>query len=502
MISPDHDKSISNTSNIQDGGSIINYRGTAITEVIPNGFFTVDQSWTVKYWNLAAEKITGVPTKDIIGENLWEKLDAWLPAKFFEVCRKAFSGDSPVHFEEYWGDMGCWSNVIAYHCDNTLSVSFKDANRPVKPENVEKQLKALNELYRFVTEISSDCLWEWDLQNKEMFWIDGGHKRVFGYQIENALIPQNFWESLVHPDDRERTLKKLNKITLETKGSVWESEYRFKRADGNYAYVRDRAHIIYDKDRVASRMVGATQDISSRKLVEIKLVEERLAAQKELTSAIFIAQQKERVAIGKTLHENLSQILCAAKLYVELAKTNEDERAICLMKSSEYIVEVIEEIRGIYKLLGSPGIILELFESIQALVNGLNSINPTKIDFQHYAIYEEDLDENLQLDMFRIIQEQLNNVLQYSKASYAIINLTRHSNEATLLISDNGIGCDMHKVKMGAGIINIMTRAESYHGSVVINSKPGEGYELKVTLPLYAREKELVHQLSDYNDAE
>jgi signal transduction histidine kinase len=208
------------------------------------------------------------------------------------------------------------------------------------------------------------------------------------------------------------------------------------------------------------------------------------------------------VAIGKTLHENLSQILCAAKLYVELAKTNDDQRAVCLMKSSEYIVDVIGEIRSIYKLLGSPGIILELFESIQALVDGLNSLNPTKIDFQHYAIYEEDLDENLQLDIFRIVQEQLNNVLLYSKASYAIINLTRHSNEATLLISDNGIGCDMHNVKMGAGIINIMTRAESYDGSVVINSKPGEGYELKVTLPLYGQQKELVHQLSDYNDAE
>ena len=70
-------------------------------------------------------------------------------------------------------------------------------------DHPEQQLKVLNELYRFVTEVTNDCLWEWDLQNKEMFWIDGGHKRVFGYPIENTLIPQSFWEELLHPDDKE-----------------------------------------------------------------------------------------------------------------------------------------------------------------------------------------------------------------------------------------------------------------------------------------------------------
>ena len=91
--------------------------------------------------------------------------------------------------------MGAWFDVITYHCDDTLSVSFKSSNHPghpLLPKNPEQQLKILNELYRFVTEVTNDCLWEWDLQTKEMFWIDGGHKRVFGYQIENALIPKVF----------------------------------------------------------------------------------------------------------------------------------------------------------------------------------------------------------------------------------------------------------------------------------------------------------------------
>jgi len=490
-----------NTRGIQNNRSR-DYSGKPIAEFISNGFFTVDQNWIVKYWNRAAEKITGVAATDIVGGHLWEKREQALPAKLFELLSKAFTGDMPDYFQEYRGALGPWSDVTTYHCENTLSVSFKSGNQSFSPENAEQQLKTLNQMYRLITEISNDCLWEWDLQNKEIFWIDGGHKRVFGYQIENALIPQSFWEGLLHPDDRERILKRIRRIIREEMSDIWEDEYRFKKANGEYAYVCDHGHIVYDEDKLASRMIGATQDISSRKLAESRLVDEKLAAQKELTSAILTAQQNERAEIGRSLHENLSQILCAAKLYVETARTNEDQRAVCLVKSSEYIVNVIEEMSSIHKLLGTPGIILELFDSIQRLADAVSSVNPIKVDFNHQNIYEEDLDENLQLDIFRIVQEQLSNILKYAEASYAIINLTRNCNEANLFISDNGKGCDMHKVKMGAGTMNMINRAELYQGNVEITSNSGEGYELKATLPLYGRPKELQQQLSDYEDSE
>ncbi|MFI5193771.1 MAG: PAS domain-containing protein, partial [Chitinophagales bacterium] len=77
-------------------------------------------------------------------------------------------------------------------------------------------------MYKFVTEITNDCLWEWDLNNRVICWIDGGHKRVFGYQIENSLIPQQFWESRLHPDDRERVLDKINKTITARLDTQWE----------------------------------------------------------------------------------------------------------------------------------------------------------------------------------------------------------------------------------------------------------------------------------------
>jgi signal transduction histidine kinase len=308
-----------------------------------------------------------------------------------------------------------------------------------------------------------------------LFWIDGGHKRVFGYQIENALIPQSFWENRIHPDDRVRVLISLNKIITGRSGNVWENKYRFKKADGDYAYVHDRGHIIYDGDKRASRMIGATEDITDTVLLENKLAQERQAKQREITEAVLMAHENERADIGRELHDNLNQILAVAKLYIQMAKTYEDKREMYLEKSAGFIENVIVEIRRISKTLVIPDTnITSLFDNIKNLLHDLIKIHAIKIDFHKDGIEEKDLDEKLQLTIFRIVQEQVNNILKHAEATHAIIYLSRHEDQIVLLISDNGKGC----------IINIKSRAELYGGNVTIVSKPGKGYELKVVLPL------------------
>ena len=96
------------------------------------------------------------------------------------------------------------------------------------------------------------------------------------------------------------------------------------------------------------------------------------------------------------------------------------------------------------------------------------------------------LDEKLQVTIFRIIQEQVNNILKHSKAKRATINLSRKGGggNIVLLIADNGQGCDTSAETEGIGIRNIISRAELHHGSVTIESKPRVGFALKVVFPL------------------
>ena len=610
---------VDHLSSINDAnktGGAKGYLGKPITETITNGFFTVDEKWAVQYWNKAAEILLGVKAKDILGKNLWEKFAGIIPLEFYMVYQKAFLDDVPLHFEEYWGEMGAWFDVITYHCDNTLSVSFKSSNHPhtEHPEHPVERLKVLTELYKLVTEVTNDCLWEWDLQAKEIFWIDGGHKRTFGYQVENALIPQSFWESRLHPDDKVRILTKLIKAITDGITCVWEDEYRFEKANGEYAHVHDRGHIVYNEDKMATRMIGATQDITARKLIENKLLQterklsllvrqsvnaliitdfeakvtwvnnaftamsgykleevigrelgsillenatdpatvefiqrkmkdrqsfdcelinysksgksywarvqgqplldenenferyfviesnitekvllgnklaqEKIEKQKVATLAMIAAQENKMAAIGEELQENLSQALAVSKMYIEMSRTDEAHSNDLLTKASTYILNVIEGLRKVSNPLLTPNShALGLFDSIKNLLSDVNKISLLKIQFNTIRITEQDMDNQFQLNIFRIIQEQLNNIVQHAEASQGSINMTKKGDEIILLIMDNGQGCDLLTNKERTGIVNIRTRATLYDGKVEIVSKPGKGYELKVILPLNA----------------
>ena len=482
-------------SNIDEhttAGTKRGYLVKPIPEVITTGFFIVDRDWTVKHWNKAAENLLAVTAKDIIGLNLWKALGKAIPEKFHIAYHKIFLQDNPVQFVACWEEMENWFEVVTYHFKDGLSVSFKSGDRPAHEETPEERLRVLNELYRCVTEVTNDCLWEWNLPAREFFWIDGGHKRVLGYPIVNAVLPQHFWENCLHPDDRGRVLARLDKVISTGPATTWEDEYRFRKADGEYAYVRDRAHIIYDEAGNVSRMIGATQDVTARRLAEIQLLEserrlgqERLARQKQVTDAVLMAQERERANIGKELHDNLSQILGAAKMYIELAKTDEENRDVCLTKSSEFLVTVIEAIRKISKNLILPGRhIMGLAESISILLEDLTFLNPVKIEFDGKGVDDGYLDEKLRLDIFRMVQEQVNNISKHSNASSATITLIQQASSIVLRVVDDGKGCDWLKDNEGTGLMNIRSRAESHNGKVTILSNPGEGFELEVELPL------------------
>jgi two-component system sensor histidine kinase UhpB len=348
-------------------------------------------------------------------------------------------------------------------------------------------LKILNELYRFVADVTNDCLWEWNIQQHEFFWIDGGHKRVFGYQIVDAFVPQSFWESLLHPDDKDRVLAELSELCSTGYRETWEIEYRFKKENGEYADVCDRGRILYDEDNKVLRMIGATQDITARKLADSQLIKERQEKQKEITEAVFLAQENERKEIGKELHDNLNQILGAANLYIDVAKMDSENRAMCLDKASEYIMKVIEEIRTVSKRLVVPDMhFFSLIESIRNMVEDIALSHPIKLSFYQTGIVEKGMNEKLQVDIFRIVQEQLNNILKHSGATTAVIHLIIDKDRVILQIVDNGKGCDPSKA-LGLGLINIRNRAELNLGSVAIVSQPGKGYSLKVLLSLTGR---------------
>jgi signal transduction histidine kinase len=149
------------------------------------------------------------------------------------------------------------------------------------------------------------------------------------------------------------------------------------------------------------------------------------------------------------------------------------------------VQNAIDEVRKISKPLVSPGAhFIGLYGRIRSLLYDMKEINSITIDFQANDVEEDSLDEKLQLTLFRIVQEQVDNILKHAKAPTATIDLTRDRDQIVLSISDNGTGCDISEKTKGVGIINIRSRAEAYRGNLSILTKPGKGFELKVTLPI------------------
>ena len=456
-----------------------------VKELFMNGFFSIDRNWTVMQWNRAAEKIMDMPAEAIIGKNIWEVFADKLPVEFYAEYHQAFLNDIPRHFHEYWGELGKWFEVVTTHDFDRLYVSFKCSGTPVYMGDTERGVRIMNDLYRYMAQITNECLWDWDLKEKNIFWIDGGHRRVFQYPIENASIAQSFWESCIHPNDRESVMKKFRHDISIREQNYWEAAYRFKRSDGTFAYVQDKGRIIFDREGKAVRIIGATLDITEVVTLQKKLQEQHIQKQLELTEAVLTAHENEREIIGKELHDNLGQLLLVAKLYVQMSDSAEGAHEFYLGKSISLLNEVIEEVRRISRILVVPASnILSLFENIKVLIKDLERVQPIRIRFLTDGVKPADIPPKLQLAIYRIIQEQINNIIKYAETAHATIAFRRSGKQLILDISDTGKGCDLNLAAKGVGLINICSRVELLKGLVKLKSAPGKGFSIHIALPM------------------
>jgi PAS domain S-box-containing protein len=471
-----------------------------------------------------------------------------------------------------------------------------------------EHLRVSNERFNTVVKATNDAIWDWDILTDKVFMVGDTYKQLFGYDIVNAYPPGDLWESIIHPEDRERVLGKLSALIREGVASKWEDEYRLKKSNGQYAYVHDRGYIIYSAEHRPIRMIGAIQDITVRKRSEetilaseekyrqifyknpyptwifeldtLRIVEvndaavekygygksefyrltmrelhpsgegelfvesirsqepevnverklwhhrnrsgdiitveitphridyfgkpcmqviindvtERLRLEKELalqhrlkqqqiTEVVLGAQERERFELGQELHDNINQILATSKLYLDVAIEEREPRMELLTKSRNNIGMAIEEIRRLSKELITPSLNdLGLIQSIKELIRSIQMVKKMKIRLSISGLDENGLLPEQKINVYRIIQEQLNNILKHAQASSVAIDLNKHLEQIRLRVEDDGKGFDPRARRNGVGISNIISRAELYNGKVEIDSAPGKGCRLEVIL--------------------
>jgi PAS domain S-box-containing protein len=235
---------------------------------ITDGVVILDQGWRYKYVNAAAEHLLGCSRDELLGRVVWEVYPGELGTAREQESRRAVSDNVPVVLENYWAPTERWLETSVYPLKHEgLIAYFRDVT---DGKHMEEALRESEERFRLATKATNDAIWDIDLKTGTVSWNDT-YSVLYGRPPETSGSWQ-WWIESIHPEDGERTVGEL-RAAIGSGESSWTSEYRFRRVNGEWAYIYDRAYIARDASGNAWRVIGAMQDLTERKLAEAALRE-------------------------------------------------------------------------------------------------------------------------------------------------------------------------------------------------------------------------------------
>ncbi|GAA4736993.1 ATP-binding protein [Flavisolibacter ginsenosidimutans] len=236
-------------------------------------------------------------------------------------------------------------------------------------------------------------------------------------------------------------------------------------------------------------LFGAQFLLRRRKLADRLLAEEE-KYRRLLTQQMVAVQEREREWIGRELHDNVNQVLTTVKLYLEIAAREEGSPLI--PRSMQLVNRSITEIRNLSHQLSAPTLGTgSLVDSINALIETVAFSNHLQFAFDYSGYTGVVMSQKLAL--YRILQEQLTNIVKHAQATHVWISLFGKDDNVILTVRDNGKGFDATSKTRGMGITNIISRAKVFDGTVQIETAPQNGCLLTVTMSRQVVEERSVH---------
>ncbi|MEJ7911664.1 MAG: ATP-binding protein [Chitinophagaceae bacterium] len=310
-------------------------------------------------------------------------------------------------------------------------------------------------------------------------------RSILGYSSKVGITAMNFTDR-IHPRQKNMVQTKFNQQVHSP--SSWNIEYEMLSEEGTYNTFVERGYVVSNAG-VPEKLVGHVVDISSLRHPEKPEAHETKWVEHDLSRMIMDAQQKERTFIGHELHDNICQMLTSAKLSIEMLSPVNIQQEEIRDKTREFLVQSLEEIRNLTKELSMP-VLSEggLHAAIEDVVNDLRKTTALNIKFLAHSTDSGEIDDDTTLNLFRIVQVQLNNIIKHANAQKVEVSLSAVNGLVELVISDDGIGFDTLATKTGVGLSSILKRTKVYGGSMKIESSPGNGTRLMVVFPILSHE--------------
>lgn len=312
---------------------------TQAIEQSSTAIIITDVNGNIEYVNSYFTQLTGYSPEEVQGHNprLLKSGEAsqkvyrqlWATITSGAEWRGEFH-NKKKNGEFYWAQAAI-SPIVDAHGAITRFLAVQEDITERK--QAEAQLRASEERFKLVTYATNDAVWELDLANRQRWW-NVGVRSVFGYVPEQVGFDQTWWETLIHPDDRARVLASLESA-ISSDGQFWSKEYRYRKADGSYAYVFDRGYITQDEAGRPQRIIGAMMDITERKRTEDALRQSEETFSKAFHSsplpmAIISVHQTIYTDINSgwealfnlEREKTIGQVLLASKPHIKLESTD------------------------------------------------------------------------------------------------------------------------------------------------------------------------------------
>ena len=304
------------------------------------------------------------------------------------------------------------------------------------------------------------------VQDEKFIYVNPVFEKISGYSKQEITGTASF-DMLIHEDDAAPLRRNYQQRMASGRGT---DRYvcRAIRRDGAIIFIEVIVSTIIYDNRPA--VIGSLIDIT-----------DRLQEENRINKAVIDAQEGERTQIGMELHDNVQQLMAGSLLTLDYIRSCYDDKAEALKaldNARRYINEGITELRRLsHQLAPAMRFSGSLSDKIHSLVNSMNASNTLAFEIE---VDDFDCNAGVQLAFYRILQEQLTNILKYAAASHVSIRVKQAGAHIILSIRDNGRGFDPTEKKPGIGLENIRRRVTAMDGDLRIVAAAGAGCELSL----------------------
>jgi PAS domain S-box-containing protein len=382
----------------------------------------------------------------------------------------------------------------------------------------EQSLRKSEECLRIAVAAAEMATWDWNLLTNEVYW-NKQHFLLFGLAPQpNPVRPEDFF-ACVYEADRPRVSARLQQAIDEN--TIFEAEFRVRLATGELRWMEGYGQAVEIIDNKVVRMSGVMSDITARKQDEEELrqareeLEEKVrqrthelqaqisrrqeieAEQHRLLQRVVRAQEEERRRISREMHDSLGQQLTALRLALDsltnLYPSNASERLLDLQQMLKRLDSEVDFLA--WELRPASLDELGLIPTLSAFVEEWGKQLKVAVEFHTNRMTEERLPYEIETNLYRIVQEALNNIAKHAQATQVSVLLKRLDGHILLIVEDNGVGFDPQQIASasvtdkGLGLISIRERAMLIGGNIEIESSLGKGATIFVRAPLSTTEK-------------